>query len=174
MSDPWKAGPEVYTTMQTLIANHFPMLAGLDEEILIVFKEKASVNGDVTITGKTSKASNLLGVVSEKAYKFVITLAADAWQELSDSNREALLFHHLCGCSAEENPENGDMKCSVRIPDVSFYREEVEQYGFWRTSGTTPEPDFIAELFGDKPDPDAKAKAKAAAKAAKGKGKGKP
>lgn len=172
MSDPWKAGPEVYTTVQTLIANNFPLLAGMDDEILVVFKEKAAVNGDLAITGKTAKASNLLGLVSEKAYKFVITLAADEWQKMSDAQREALLFHHLCGCRAEENPEDGSVKTSVRIPDVSFYREEVEKYGFWRTSGTTPEPDFIKELFGEKPDPEEVAKAKAAAGKGKGRGRG--
>lgn len=176
MSDPWKAGPEVYTTVQTLIANNFPLLAGLDEEILIVFKEKAAVNGDIAITGKTAKASNLLGLVSEKSYKFVITLAMDEWQKMSDDQREALLFHHLCACGAEENPEDGSVKCSVRIPDVSFYRLEVEKYGFWRTSGSTPEADFINELFGEKPDPEEVAAAKAAKAKAKGKfkGKGKP
>jgi hypothetical protein len=148
--------------MENLIAHHFPMLAGLDEEILIVFKEHASVSGNMVVTGKTSKASSLLGVVSEKAYKFVITLAADSWQESTDAQREATLFHHLCGCGAEENPEDGAVKCSVRLPDVSFYREEVEKYGFWRTSGSTPEPNFIDELFGEKPDPVAVAAAAAA------------
>ena len=172
MSDPWKAGPEVYATVESLIANHFPLLAGMDDEILIVFKEKAAVNGDIAITGKTAKASNLLGLVSEKAYKFVITLAADEWQKMGDGQREALLFHHLCGCGVEENPDDGSVKCSVRIPDVAFYREEVEKYGFWRTSGVTPEEDFIKELFGEKPDPEEAAKAKAAARKGKGRGRG--
>lgn len=169
MSDPWKAGPEVYTTMQSLIASHFPLLAGIDDQILIVFKEKATVSGDVTIAGKTAKASNLLGLVSEKAYKFVITLAADEWQSLNDTSREALLFHHLSGCGVEENPDNGGLRCFVRIPDVAFYRDEVEQYGFWRTSGANPEPDLINELFGQKPDPAVVAAAKAA-KRKKGRG----
>jgi len=162
---PWKAGPEVYTTIQNLIANHFPLLAGIDDQILVVFKEKASTAGELTIPGKTSKASPLLGVVGEKEFKFVITLGADVWQSMTDDQKEALLFHHLCGCGAEENPQDGSVSTFVRLPDVSFYREEVENYGFWRTSGTNPEPDVIAELFGEKPDP-------AAAKAQK-KGKGK-
>lgn len=163
MSDPWKAGPEVYALTQALIAKHFPMLAGMDDEILIVFKEKAPLNGDVAITGKTSKASNLLGLVSETAYKFVIQLAADSWQEMNGKQQEALLFHHLCACRAVENPEDGSLKTSVRIPDVSFYREEVEAYGFWRTTGCVDPPppqDFITQLFGPQPTPQSAAQSR--------------
>lgn len=156
MSDLWKAGDEVYKTMQTLIANNLNLapLALVDDEILIVFKEKASKNGEHVIAGKTAKAAPLLAVVDgEKDWKFVITLAGDEWQSMGDAEREALLFHHLCACAVEENPETGKTKCFVKLPDVSFYREEVEKYGFWRTSGTTPEPNLIDELFGVKPDP---------------------
>ena len=182
MSEPWKAGPEVYTTMENLIANNMCLkdLALVDDEILIVMKEKASQSGGVVVAGKTSKASNLLGVVQEKPFKFVITLAADEWQGMSDAHREALLFHHLCACGIEENPETGIIRCFVRLPDVSFFRDEVENYGFWRTSGSTPEPDMITELFGERPDPAAIAAAQAAAKKAKAqskaafKNKGKP
>lgn len=167
MSDPWKAGPEVYGTVQHLIANNFPLLAGIDDQILIVFKEKAAKSGEVVIAGKTSKASPLLGVVGEKSYQFVITLASDHWQTLSDAHREALLFHHLAACNVVEDSEDGSLACSVRVPDVSFFREEVQQYGFWRTSGAVPEEDIITELFGEKPDPVAQAEAKEAAKKAK-------
>jgi hypothetical protein len=152
MADLWKAGDEVYKTMQTLIANNANLanLALVDDEILIVFKEKASKSGEVVIAGKTSKAGPLLSVVDgEKDWKFVITLAGDEWQNMGDTEREALLFHHLCACSVEENPDTGNMKCSVRIPDVAFYREEMEKYGAWRTTGATIEPDLIQELFGD-------------------------
>ena len=150
MSDLWKAGDEVYKTMQSLIANSVGLapLALVDDEILIVFKEKASKNGDHVIAGKTGKAGPLLSVLGEEDYKFVITLAADEWQNLSSTEREALLFHHLCGCAVEENPKTQNMRYFVRAPDVSFYREEVEKYGFWRTSGKTPEKNLIDELFG--------------------------
>jgi len=167
MSDPQKAGSEVYATMQSLIASHFPLLAGIDDQILIVFKDKATKSGEVVIAGKTSKASPLLGVVSDTAYTFVITLASDHWQTLTEDQREALLFHHLAACSVVENEEDGSLACSVRVPDVSFFREEVEKYGFWRTSGAVPEADIIQELFGDKPDPEAQKAAKEEAKKAK-------
>jgi len=148
---PWKAGDEVYKTMEQLIANKTALshLALVDDEILIVFKEKAAMNGDMVIAGQTAKANPLLTVVSEgKKWQFVITLAADAWQTMGVKEQEALLFHHLCACAVDEDATSGDIKCSKRLPDVSFYREEVEEYGFWRTTGTVPEPDLIDELFG--------------------------
>ena len=150
MSELWKAADEVYKTMQTLIANNpvLAPLASVDDEILIVFKETASKNGDHVIAGKTSKAGPLLAVVDEKDWKFVVTLAGDEWKIMGDKEREALLFHHLCACAVKENPDTGKMSCYVKLPDVSFYREEVEKYGFWRTSGVTPEPNLIDELFG--------------------------
>jgi len=151
MADIWKADGEVYKTMQNLIANKAALahLALVDDDILIVFKEKASTNGDQVIAGSTAKAPPLLTVVSEgKKWKFVITLGADVWSTMGNLEKEALLFHHLCACAVDENPTTSDIKCSKRLPDVSFYREEVKEYGFWRTSGTMPEEDLIDELFG--------------------------
>jgi|APSaa5957512622_1039677.scaffolds.fasta_scaffold00991_9 hypothetical protein len=155
MSVPWKAGDEVYKTMQTLIASNANLapLALVDDEILVVFKEKASKSGDQVVVGTTAKANALLSVVGEQDYKFVITLAGDEWQDMGNKEREALLFHHLCACGIEENPDTGDMKCFVKRPDVSFFREEVEVFGFWRTSGSVPEPNYIDELFGIPPQP---------------------
>ena len=151
MAEIWKAGDEVYKTMEQLIANKSALshLALVDDEILLVFREKAATNGDMVIAGATAKAGPLLTVVSEgKKWQFVITLAADTWATMGSKEQEALLFHHLCACAVDENPTTGDTKCSKRLPDVSFYREEVEEYGFWRTTGTVPEPDLIDELFG--------------------------
>lgn len=151
MGDIWKAGPDVMTTVKDLIANKFPKLATVEDQILVVFKEKASKAGDALVLGKTGKAGPLLSVVGEREYVFTITLGADEWQKLDGTSQRALLFHHLCGCGAEENPQTGDMRFYVRQPDVQFFKEEVEEFGFWRTSGTTPDPNYIMELFGNEP-----------------------
>jgi len=149
--DIWKAGPDVSTTIKDLIANHFPKLSTIEEEILVVFKEKAGKSGDKVVMGKTSKAAPLLGIVGETEYKFVLTLAADEWGGLSGQEQRALLFHHLCACGAEENPQTSEMRFYVRQADVNFFREEVEEFGFWRTSGEVPDPNLIVDLFGSEP-----------------------
>jgi len=136
-------------TMKDLVSKYHPHLAGCVDEILILFKEKASQVGDVTVIGKTAKAPALFGVdgVAETAWKFVITLAGDEWNGMSDSDRLALLDHHLCSCGVEEDPQ-GNQKFFIKLPDVSFFKGEVERHGFWRTSGDKATPDLIQELFG--------------------------
>lgn len=149
MAATYKASEEIYETMKDLITNHHPNLATIIDEIAILFKEKATQVGDTVIPGKTSKASPLLGLLSERDWKFVITLAEDEWSQMTNKQRVALLDHHLCACGAEENAKSGEMKYFVKVPDVSFFKDEVERHGFWRTSGASPQPDHIQELFGD-------------------------
>jgi hypothetical protein len=149
----WKAGDDVMNTVTDLIAKYHPDLVLCDEEIAVVFKEKASQVGDVVIAGKTAKAPKLLGILGEVDYKFVITLGADEWQSLSDKQRVALLDHHLCACGVEENPKTGSTRFYVRIPDVAFFKDEVERHGFWRTSGASASQDYISDLFGEDDNP---------------------
>jgi hypothetical protein len=149
MADMWKAGDEVVTMMKDLIANHHPHLALVDDEIAVVFKEKGSSVGEVDIIGKTAKAAPLLGILTDTKWKFIITLAADAWAEMNVKQQQALLDHHLCGCRVDENEQTGAIKCYVAPADVSFYKGEIERHGMWRTSGAPPTPNLIEELFGD-------------------------
>jgi len=149
MGAQFKAGEDIHKTVKDLISKFHPRLASVADEIAVVFKEKATQVGDAVIAGKTAKAPPLLGILGETDWKFVITLAQDEWQEMTDKQKVALLDHHLCACGAEENEKDGDLKFYVRLPDVSFYKEEVERHGYWRTSGAAPEPNHIQELFGD-------------------------
>jgi len=142
------AGDDVMNTMRDLVAKYHPRLAGCVDEIAIVFKEKASEVGDVVIAGRTAKASPLFAVLAETPWKFVITLAQDAWNDLDDKQKLALLDHHLCACGAKEDKQ-GNMQYYVAQPDVAFFREEVERHGVWRTSGAAPTKDLIKDLFGE-------------------------
>ena len=144
----WKADDAVMATMRDLIANYHPHLALCDDEIAILFKEKAQVAGDVVIAGKTAKASELFGVLGDIKWKFIITLANDQWIKMSDAERIALLDHHLCACKAEENKTNGNQTYKVVPPDVYFYKGELERHGLWRTSGAPPSQSLIEEIFG--------------------------
>ena len=146
----WKADQDVIATVQNLIAQYHPHLALCDREIAILFKEKASQVGDVIIAGKTSKASELFGILGNTNWKFIITLAADHWSTLSDTERVALLDHHLCACKVEEN-KKAEITYKVVPPDVAFYKDEFVRHGFWRTSSvTTPTQNLIDDMFGTK------------------------
>lgn len=148
MADLWIAGDDVMNTVRDLIANYHPHLALCDDEIAVLFKDKASKVGDVVIMGKTAKASEVVALLGNTKWKFLITLAADEWQTLTDPQRMALLDHHLCGCRVEENSQTGTAKFFVAPPDVAFYKGEIERHGVWRTSGAAPTPNLIQELFG--------------------------
>lgn len=150
--DVWKASEDVIATVHDLIAKHHPHLASIRDQIAILFREKASHKGDKVVLGASKKAPPVLGVLGDIDYKFIIEIAADEWKTLSDAAKTALLDHHLCACKGVENEQNGEMKFFVQPPDVSFYREEVERHGFWRTDSTrTPDANLILDLFG--PDP---------------------
>lgn len=132
--DIWKAGDDVMKRMQRLIANHHPHLALIEDEIGVIFREKASEVAGVIILGKTKKAPPILSVLTDKkfTYKFIIELGADEWQNLSNPQQDALLDHHLCSMAVEEDANSGAIKCQIRPPDFVGYKGEVERHGMWR------------------------------------------
>jgi len=136
----WVAEDSIMTTIRDLIAKYHPDLAICDDEIAVIFKEKAGTVGDAVVAGKSAKAPKILGILGDIDYKFVITLGADVWQQLTDPQRVALLDHHLCACRAEENPQTGMIRFYIALPDVAFFKDEIERHGFWRTSGQPATP----------------------------------
>ena len=132
MSTKWKASPELHLQLQEVIANHHPHLSGIFDDIVIIFKEKCSKRGGVSILGTTSKAPSILSVLGEQAYAFVIELGADEWNNLNLEQRNALLDHQLCFIKGEEDEKTGDMKYYLTTPDVYYFSEEVERHGNWR------------------------------------------
>ena len=149
--DVWEADKSLYDTVKELIANHHTDLVDVEDEIAIIFREKASKTGDGRVhLGKSRKAPPLLGVLTTTDYKFVIELAGDEWNSLNNKERLALLDHHLCACRVEKDQTTGEIKKCWIQPPVGFYREEVERHGWWRTGHVTP-PDqtTIDVIFGD-------------------------
>jgi len=158
--DIWKAGPEVIKQMQGLIGQYHPHLALVEDEIGIVFREKASEVAGVVILGKTKKAPPLLAILTDKQfnYKFVIELGADEWQGLNLQQQDALLDHHLCAMVVEEDPNTGNIKCQLRPPDFIGYKEEVQRHGMWRPMDDET-LSIVEQMFSKK---DAKPKKRAA------------
>jgi hypothetical protein len=147
----WKAGPDVMKMLRDLIKKHHPHLLLVEDEIGVVFREKAKEIAGVTILGATRKAPPLLPVLTDKkfTYKYIVELAADAWQTLDDRQRMACLDHHLCSMRVEEDAESGEMKCSIRPPDFIGYKGEVERWGMWRPMDDETLT-VIEQMFSDK------------------------
>ena len=148
----WMADDDVQNTIKELVANHHPDLVMVVDEIAVIFREKATKTGDAVVLGKSKKAPTVMDLLGTKKWKFIIEIADDEWSSLNNLQRVALLDHHLCACRVELDEQNqGVKRCFVQPPDVSFYKDEVERHGFWRSGRTTkpPEQDLIADLFGD-------------------------
>lgn len=133
MADTWEAGKDIWEIVQDLISKHHPMLAMVDKEIAIIFKEKASKTGGQVVLGKSSRAPGVLKLLGKAEYKFIIELAGDEWATLAGNQKVALLDHCLCACKVEEDPKTGEAKCSIAAPEVSFFWKELERNGDWRT-----------------------------------------
>lgn len=145
--DVWKADEAVVATVRDLISKHHPHLAVVDDKIAVLFREKAAKAGGRVISGKSKKAASILKVLSPVDWEFIIELAADEWQDLNNYQRVALLDHHLCALQVGED-KKGNVKCSVRTPDVAFYKSEIERHGFWWHGGKAPEKTVIDDIFG--------------------------
>lgn len=130
--DIWIASSDVSDVVTKLIANYHPDLALVSDEIAILFREKASKSGGRVVLGKTKKAPNLLSVLGDKDYKFILELAADEWMTLSGEQQTALLDHLLCHCGVEEDANSGDIKYTIKSPDLNFFSAELERHGNWR------------------------------------------
>jgi len=133
MADLHEASDHTYEIMRDLIKQYHPDLASVDKEIAIVMREKAGKSGGQVVLGKTKKAPGLLGVLGPVDYKFIIELAGDEWNNLTDKQRVALMDHHLCACSVDIDEVSGEIKCSLRAPDFVGFRDELERHGIWRS-----------------------------------------
>lgn len=151
MADPYIASDDVYDLMRDLVANHHPDLASCVDEIAILFKEKASMQGGNPVVSTVSKASPVLRVLGAKEYRFVITIAGDCWNAYSPQEREAEMAHCLLACRVED-ADDGGYTYSLARPDVSYFYDELARYGAWRKrpESTNATVD-VSEIFGAKP-----------------------
>ena len=147
----WKAGTEVMEMVKKLIAKHHPHLVLIEGDIGVVFREKATEKAGLVIPGATKKAPPLLPILTDKkfTYKFIIEIGADAWNELDERQKMALLDHHLCAMKVEEDANSGEIKCVLRPPDFVGYKEEIERWGMWRPMDDDT-LSIIEEMFGKK------------------------
>lgn len=134
MADLWTAPAdnEVWGIINNLIGNHHPHLAGVSQEIVVIFREKASKSGGKELLGKTSKVSKKTNAIAGTQYAFEIEIAYDKWLTLDPAQRTALIDHHLCAMQTEEDEQTLEIKCSVRPPDVFYFHGEIERHGDWR------------------------------------------
>ena len=110
-----------------LIPNYHPEL--VDARIMYVFVDKASKKGGKELWGKAQKVAGVWEWAVEK--DFVLTIPADKWMTLEESQKTALVDHLLERCTGEDDEKTGETKWMVREPDVQEFSNILERYGAW-------------------------------------------
>lgn len=131
-SDLWIAKSDTVDKVKDLIRKHHHNLIFVEDEIQVLFKEKAGKRGGQVVLGAVSKASKKMKVVAQTDIQFIFELAADQWRLLDEDQQIALLDHLLCHCHLEEDEKSGEMKYSLKSPDLCFFTAELERHGNWR------------------------------------------
>ena len=128
----WKASQDFHDELIKLVGANHPKLVSICDEIVIIFKERCTRVGGVLQLGKTIKASPLLEILGERAYKYIIEIGDDGFQRLDEDQKVALLDSLLCYIGAEENEQNGELKFYNRSPDICYFSENKERFGDWQ------------------------------------------
>lgn len=89
------APPEIIAVVGRLIAAHFPHLATARLAVLVRDKAVDAGNEQVSVaaTGANTDDASL-------PFEYVIWFALDAWQLMSEADREAIVYHELTHCSS--------------------------------------------------------------------------
>jgi hypothetical protein len=126
--------PKVYATAEnvekealSLIPMYHPELA--TARFKYVFVDKASMKNGKPVRGKIRKVSGVLEFLLEA--DFLMEIALDQWNEMSDTQRKACIDHLLESCTGEEDENDGTMKWSVREPDVQEFSAILRRHGAW-------------------------------------------
>jgi len=126
--------PKIYSTAESVeaiaqqaIPMFHPHLA--TARISYIYVDTAAMKNGRPILGKVRKVAGILEYMLEK--DFILEVPLDQWNELSDTQRHALVDHLLERCYGEENEESGDMKWSTREPDVQEFSTILRRHGAW-------------------------------------------
>lgn len=126
MSD-YSLAESVQKLAEKLIAEQHPHLASAAFDFLYVDKEMKSKGRP--LYGKVSCPGSLLKFYIEK--DFVLEIGLPSWNELAYPQRVALIDHLLERCHGEEDDKTGDMKYSLRDPDVQEFGTILHRHGAW-------------------------------------------
>jgi len=116
-----------------IIPKHHPEL--VNAHILYLCRNRASKAAGQPVPGQVRKANptekHLAQKAGEEGADFVLTVALDVWNDLQPPQRNALVDHLLSRCVGIEDEETGDMKYSLRPPQVQEFPEVAERHGKW-------------------------------------------
>lgn len=110
-----------------LIPTYHPELASA--RIVYIFVDKASKKGGKLIPGKARRVSGAFEYLLGQ--DFILEVALEVWNDLSDRQRNALVDHLLESCTGVEDEQNGEMKWGMREADVREFTSILNRHGAW-------------------------------------------
>lgn len=117
----------VESIAQGLIPNYHAGLA--TARILYCFSSDCWTKNGREQWGKVQKFSGLNEFIAEK--DFVVLVALDKWNDLTEAQRTALVDHLLSRCTGEEDDETGEYKWKLTDPEVQEFTDVLFRHGAW-------------------------------------------
>lgn len=90
-----------------------------------LFRSEAPVSGGKVTLGKAKLVTAEMKVYAD--YDFLIWLAKDRYDLMTEEQRTALIDHELCHCLYDDVEE----KASLRGHDLEEFNCILQRYGFW-------------------------------------------
>lgn len=115
---------------EKLIAKYHPELGSA--RIQYLCRTKAAKAGGKSVPGKIYKPGGWSRFLTES--DFVLEIALDCWNHFEPNQRTALVDHLLSRCVGTEDEQDGEMKWSLRPPEVQEFPEVAERHGCWNDS----------------------------------------
>lgn len=94
-------------------------------------RNKATTSAGNKVPGYVKKASPMERHLCGGECDFIMVIALDVWNDLDVDQRTALVDHLLTRCVGVEDSKTGEMKYSIRPPQVQEFPEIAERYGRW-------------------------------------------
>jgi hypothetical protein len=100
----------------------------IEAKIKYYYVSEHTVKGGRAICGKARKLSGAAQFLAG-GYNFAIEVALDLWNAMPDTQRRATIDHLLEYCTGEEDEESGEMKYTMREPDVKEFSTILRRHG---------------------------------------------
>jgi hypothetical protein len=118
-----EASTDVINTAIKIVREFHPDLE--EASIGFLFRDTAQESMGKRTLGKASKVTDRLKPYLD--YDFIIWIAEDAWTDLEDNQRKALLDHELCHCTMDEGTAR------MVHHDIEEFQAVIERHGIWHS-----------------------------------------
>jgi len=96
----------------------------LEAKIAFVMRDEAPKSNGRSVAAQAQKVTALNQALID--YDFLIWIAEDRWDKLSEDQKEALIDHELCHCWGWPG------MWKMRHHDIEEFQEIIERHGMWR------------------------------------------